>query len=196
MSAEWVTAIGTVGTFVVIAASAVAALIQLRHMGRSNQIASFDELRDAMESADFRAALDFIRSELPKYLHDPSFAERVRSAGISGEIASVRFAGNVFESMGLFVRNGMVDPDIACELWAHVVFQTWQGLAPITALVRVHYSSAIWVNFEYMAVISKRYIDAHPLGMYPAGLERMPVDRSLLDQLEGPGAVKNSATPG
>ncbi len=41
MSAEWVVAIGTIGTFVVIAASATAALVQMRHMRSANQISLF-----------------------------------------------------------------------------------------------------------------------------------------------------------
>jgi hypothetical protein len=57
MSAEWVTAIGTIGTFVVIAASAVAALVQLRHMRGSNQIAALNELRETMESESFQSDL-------------------------------------------------------------------------------------------------------------------------------------------
>jgi hypothetical protein len=57
MSAEWVTAIGTIGTFVVIAASAVAALVQLRHMRGSNQIAALNELRETMESESFHSDL-------------------------------------------------------------------------------------------------------------------------------------------
>ena len=43
MSAEWFTAIGTLGTFVVITVSAIAALMQLRHMRGSNQIIALNE---------------------------------------------------------------------------------------------------------------------------------------------------------
>lgn len=53
MSPEWLTAIGTIGTFVVIAALAAAALFQLRHMRGSNQIMALTEVRETVESADF-----------------------------------------------------------------------------------------------------------------------------------------------
>jgi hypothetical protein len=48
LSPEWLTAIGTIGTFVVIAASAAAALFQLRHMrwarmGKKSAAAGFLE---------------------------------------------------------------------------------------------------------------------------------------------------------
>ena len=70
MSAEWVTAIATAGTFVVIAASAIAALVQLRHMRGSNQIVALTECRETVESPDFREAQRFVSYELPKRLQD------------------------------------------------------------------------------------------------------------------------------
>jgi hypothetical protein len=48
MSAEWVTAIATSVTALVIASSAAAALFQLRHMRGSNQIVALTELRETL----------------------------------------------------------------------------------------------------------------------------------------------------
>lgn len=56
MTAEWVTAFAKAGTFLVIAASTIAALLRLRHMRSVNQIAAYNECRETMESADFRTA--------------------------------------------------------------------------------------------------------------------------------------------
>ena len=50
MSTELVNTFATLGTFVVIAATAIAAIVQLRHMRGSNQIVALNELREA-ESA-------------------------------------------------------------------------------------------------------------------------------------------------
>jgi hypothetical protein len=44
MSTELLNSIATLGTFVVIAATALAALVQLRHMRGSNQIAALSDL--------------------------------------------------------------------------------------------------------------------------------------------------------
>ena len=63
MTPEWLTAIATAGTFIVIAASAVAAIFQLRHMRGSNQITALTECRETMESREFQDARQFIRSE-------------------------------------------------------------------------------------------------------------------------------------
>ncbi len=176
MSPEWVTAISSAGTFVVIAASATAALLQLRHMRSGNQIAAYNECRETMDSPEFRAALDFIRNELPVRLRDPSVLNTLVETGLANEYAAIRMVGNVFETMGLFVKTGMMDQRIACELWSGIVLQTWDTLRPLTAAVRARGAAGIWVNFEYMAAISKRYYEQFPDGEYPAGVERLPLE--------------------
>ena len=83
MSPEWLTAIGTLGTFVVIAASAVAALMQLRHMRGSNAIVALTECREKLESEEFQNARRFIQTELPRLLEQPEIRDRLRTAGVT-----------------------------------------------------------------------------------------------------------------
>lgn len=178
MSAEWITAIGTAGTFIVIAASAMAALLQLRHMRSGNQIAAYNECRETMDSTEFRNALYFIRTQLPERLKDPELREAVVRDGFAGEYGGIRLVANLFESMGLFVRTGMMDRYIACELWSGIVLSSWDALTPLTSLVRKRVDRGIWTNFEYMAVLSKRYNQRFPEGQYPRGVERMPLEET------------------
>jgi hypothetical protein len=176
MSAEWVTAIATAGTFAVIAASAIAALMQLRHMRSGNQIAAYNECRETMESAEFRQALQFIRTELPERLKDPALCEEIVRAGLPNEYAGIRLVANLFESMGIFVQTGMMEKRIACELWSGIVLQTWRVLRPVTSTIRSQVSPGIWINFEYMAAVSAQFVKEYPAGRYPAGTPRMPLD--------------------
>jgi hypothetical protein len=60
MTAEWVTAAASVFTCLVIAATAVAALAQLRHMRGANQILALTECRETLESQEFREAQQFV----------------------------------------------------------------------------------------------------------------------------------------
>lgn len=173
MSAEWVTALATAGTFTVIAASALAALLQLRHMRSGNQIAAYNECRETMESRDFRVALAFIRDDLPDRLAVTGGAERLIAAG-GEEFAAVRMVANLFESMGLFVKTGMMEERIACELWSGIILDCWNHMRPVTMMVRER-DPSIWVNFEYMAALSQTYTERFPLGEYPAGVRRMPL---------------------
>lgn len=180
MTAEWVTAYATLGTFIVIAASALAALMQLRHMRGSNQIIALTECRETLESPEFRAAQNFVSYELPKRLADPVERERSTSLPFSGEYQAIGTVANFFESMGLFVKSGIIDKDIACDFWAFVVARNWRALAPVTTYVRNRLQTdALWENFEYMAVLADEYAERHP-SSFPPGTRRMPIDDSLL----------------
>lgn len=178
MSADWVTAIATAGTFVVIAASAIAALMQLRHMRTGNQISAYNECRETMEGAEFREALAFIRNELPRRFADPATVAAVTASALQNEYSGIRLVANLFESMGLFVKAGMMDEKIACELWSGIVLASWQNLRPLTAALRARHGPGIWINFEYMAVLSEDFIRRFPGGGYPAGVRRMPLEES------------------
>jgi hypothetical protein len=192
MTAEWLTAIGTIGTFVVIAASAIAALIQLRHMRGSNQIVALTECRETLESPDFREAQRFVSYELPKRLSDPE--ERVRIAQpqsqFEGEYKAIDTVANFFESMGMFVKNRIIDPQLALSMWCYVVLRNWNALLPIITYVRDDLGEpSIWEHFEYLASLSQIYLDTHQRGSYPKNIPRMPDDRSFIEAVKGPTRV-------
>lgn len=176
MTADWVTAIATSVTAFVIAASAIAALMQLRHMRTGNQISAYNECRETMDAPEFSAALAFIRGELPERLRQPETIEGLLRSGFRDEYAGIRLVANLFESMGLFVRTGMMEEHLACKLWSSIVLDAWNALRPLTAAVRVRYGGGVWVNFEYMAVLATSYLKQFPDGDYPAGFPRMPLD--------------------
>lgn len=182
MSPEWVTAIATAGTFVVIAASAIAALVQLRHMRGSNQIVALTECRETLESPEFRDAQRFVSYELPKRLNDPEECRKAAQIPFHGEYEAIATVANFFESMGLFVKRGIIDRRIACDFWSFVVLRNWEALLPITSYVRDKLGQpALWENFEYMASLSDLYQREHP-SSYPRRMERMPVDTSLIER--------------
>ena len=176
MPAEWVTAIATVFTALVIGASAIAALMQIRHMRTGNQISAYNECRETMESAAFREALAFIRNEIPALLSEPENVAAIVDSALREQYAGIRLVANLFESMGLFVKTGMMDDRIACELWSGIVLTTWENLRPLTAELRKRHGPGIWINFEYMAVLSADFIEHFPDGGYPAGVRRMPME--------------------
>ncbi len=170
MSPEWVTALASLGTFVVIAASAVAALMQLRHTRGSNQIIALTECRETLESDEFQDARRFIATVLPELLKDPSVQEKLARPHFPDEL---RLAGNVanfFESMGAFVRFNIIDRTIACDLWCSVVLRSWEQLLPITR-IRRRLVPGVWDNFEYLAVLSEQYMKKP--SSYPRGMPRM-----------------------
>ena len=122
MSLELVNTFATLGTFSVIAATAIAAIVQLRHMRGSNQIVALNELRETTETAEFRAAQLFVQTELSSKLRDPAFRYQVANAAARTEenkslIAKAMMIGNFYEGMGVLVKNGLVEAELAIAMW-------------------------------------------------------------------------------
>jgi hypothetical protein len=158
----------------VIAASAIAALLQLRHTRGSNQIIALTECREKLESEEFQEWRDFIALKLPGLLKDPAIREKLDSPRFPAELRAVGNVANFFESMGAFVRFNIIDRRIACDLWCGVVVASWNQLMPIIR-VRRKLDPGIWENFEYLAVLSQEFMDEHPTS-YPQRMQRMPLD--------------------
>jgi hypothetical protein len=184
MQLDVVNVIATVGTFVVIAASAVAALIQLRHMRGSNQITALNEFRETLESGEISEAQRFVSFVLPERMFDE--AERVKMTRLpfTGEYEKIGTIANLFEGLGEFVKIGIIDANIACDIWGLVVVRNWNALAPLTTYIRATFHMPqLWENFEYLTILAKRYLERYPNGTYPTNTPRMPEDRRLLDTI-------------
>src|SRR5271170_2199522 len=141
MSLELLNTFATLGTFLVITATAIAAIMQLRHMRGSNQIVALNELRESFQTSEFAAASRFVGAELAKALDDQAFRYEIghaqaRSVETHEAIAKIRIVGNFYESLGLLVRSGLVDRDLVLDFWAGSVLPVWERIAPVTAIYR------------------------------------------------------------
>jgi hypothetical protein len=182
MSAEWVTAVASLLTFVVIAGSAVAAIVQLRHMRSSNQIAALTEIRETYESPEFQTAALYVMGDLQNLYVHPSAREQMMCAALPADFHRVRIVANLFESVGAFVRYGLLDRNMTCDIWGYVVIRHWNALAPFIKNRRRRMDNpALFENFEYLAALSKRWAAAHGPGNYPSTLPRMP-DVTMWDE--------------
>ncbi|MGC1381306.1 MAG: hypothetical protein WA814_09845 [Candidatus Baltobacteraceae bacterium] len=172
--------VATVGTFLVIAATASAAIVQLRHMRGGNQIAVLTELRASQQTPEYLKAVHYVYSELPARMQDPAFryqlANRIaRTVENNQEISYVEIVGDFYENMGVFAKTGLVDRRLLMDIHAAVVLDAWNALIDVTALLRAHYGQAIYENFEYLAVLAQDWNAAHPAGSYPNGVRRIDV---------------------
>ena len=186
MSLELVNTFATLGTFVVIVATAIAAIVQLRHMRGSNQIAALNELRELQETPQFREAQTFILTELPSALQNPAFryqyANRsARTDEMKPQIGSIVTIGNYFESLGVLVKLGLIERELVLEMWSYIIMLNWELLEPLTAIGRREGDDALWENFEYMTVLSQDWSNAHSKGAYPTGVRRIKVSDEWLE---------------
>jgi hypothetical protein len=75
MSPEWVTALATVSTLVVIAGTAVAVSVQLRHIRAANQLMGLLRFTAIFQSRPFQDAITFVETGLPRKLDCPEFVQ-------------------------------------------------------------------------------------------------------------------------
>jgi len=183
MSAEWVTAIATAGTLVVIATSATTAVVQLRHIGRSNQIALLTSFNSEVGSPEFLRAFQFVNQTLPERKLTLEELRALAEASFTGEFHAIRRVANVYESMGAFVAAGILEKEIICNLFGVNILNAWRSTAPIATLIREATARPqAWENFEYLAALSEQFLERHPDGTLPKGSPRMPRDSSLISR--------------
>jgi hypothetical protein len=176
VSIETVNAIASIATLLVIAATAVAALGQVRHMRSSNQIVALTECREVLESDAFADAVLFVRRKMPELLKDPEVVARLRHPPFDAELRPITVVGNFYESMGSFVKHDIIDAEIACDLWCGNVVNAWNAIVPALSIFRSSFGGpALWENFEYLAALSMKWIESHPAGNYPKSAPRLPV---------------------
>ncbi|MBV8148344.1 MAG: hypothetical protein JO092_04570 [Candidatus Eremiobacteraeota bacterium] len=186
MSLELVNTFATFGTFLVIAATAIAALVQLRHARSSNQIAALNELREANASAQIQAARHFVRTELRERLTDPTFRHQMlnrRAMSAENQVAwnYILLVGNFYEGMGALVKSGLADRDLVLDSYYGQALSMWELCAPITAILRRQEGIGLWENFEYLTVLSQDWEAAHPQGTYPPGTRRIGLEDEWLE---------------
>lgn len=171
----WAT-IASVGTFVVIGATAIAAMVQLRHMRAGNQIAAVMKLDSVRESADFREARRFVRDDLAQRLRDSTYRESLMRVPVGEGAKALLILGNCYEEMGLFVKRGMIDTNLACDLWSAQVTGDWQVMAPAIAIIRRVQGPATWENWEYLVGLCQDWIARFPRGAFPATRRRQTLE--------------------
>jgi hypothetical protein len=199
MSLELVNTLATFGTFVVIAATAIAAIVQLRHARSSNHIAALNELRETQETPDFQAAQHFVQTQLAAKLQDPDFRYQVvhpaaRTDEIRPLLVMVRAIGNFYEGVGVLIRAGLVDRELVLRIWSSNIVGAWENVVTYAALARRRVgTNALWENFEYLTVVAQDWMAAHPKGTYPAGARRIEVKDEWLEADEQYAASRATA---
>lgn len=197
MSLELWGVIASAGTFVVIAATAIAAFIQLRHIRGGNSIAALTECREVLESEEFAAAQRFVAYTLPEMLKDPEVRRRLTKSPLDEDLRPVNVVGNFFEGLGSFIRFGVIDREIASALWSGIVVRNWELLAPTLAIMRRTAGPALWEQFEYLVKVSRDWDRRYPYGIYPSGMERLRLDDVWLEADQAVGVARDGeiATP-
>jgi hypothetical protein len=170
--------IASVGTFVVITATAIAAVLQLGHMRSANKVAWIQTFLAEYEGSELRDAFRFVRNELATRLEDPEFrAEIMLPAPDRAKHPELAIA-NFFDRWGLYYRDGVIDRTSFMRVNAGIVVSFWRRLEPVIAITaRVTGGvNTSWEQFEYLTIQARQWLAQHPHGDYPPGVERIRVE--------------------
>ena len=174
MSLEVVNTVSSVATFVVIAVTAAAATVQLRHIGHNNQLASIIALRALRDSAALEEAFGFVARDLARHMEDPDFRAGLESAVPPDRTVhkELRLC-DYFEQVGGYIKLGLISGEVFLEFGNPERY--WNLCAPALELYRRRRGPSTYENFEYLVVRSQDWDRRHPDGNYPRGMPRLPL---------------------
>lgn len=185
MSLELINTVAALITVTIVAVTALAALVQLRHLRAGNQINALLSVSEKLDSREFTDALTKMNSGIEAALAAPEFRDyeaairrRVPPPPVDARFVEMHYAvilvGNTFELLGLMAKNGMVDQKMLVDNYCGVVLGAWKRLADFVAFGRAVGDPNGWEYFEYLAVLSDDWLKSHPVS-YPKGMRRYPI---------------------
>jgi|SRR5215469_4174720 len=186
MSLDFINSVAPLLTVVIVAATAIAALVQLKHMRAGNQITAMLSIGEEFSGKLFADAANLLRAKLNAAMEDPVYREyeAAMSAGgpapqVGPDYVELRRAGiivgNAFEELGILVKRGVIDRDMFLDRYCWLIYNNWKRMEQVTALGRARLGTALpWENFEYIAVLSEDWMAKNEkIGTYPRGVRRM-----------------------
>ena len=177
-SLDWST-IASVGTFVVIAATAIAAVVQLQHIRRANQLAGLQSAFAMLTEPSVREIVNFVRHDLSDRLKDPAFRESLHRIPIDRRDHPELYLCDMYNHIGSFVRSGLIDERIYLQTDWYNVTLYWSLLRDVVAEGRENRPHT-FENFEWLAARARRWMIEHPHGDYPSSEKRMLAERDVL----------------
>lgn len=172
MSSESLAAVASIGTFIVIAVTAIAAVIQLRHIRASNQLSGVMQYIKLFESDTIQTANQFIQNELAQKLRDPVYRRELFAVNPDRRTHVELAVADWCEQAGSYIKFGLIEKDQFLDLAGAYVASMWSALKEVVAIRRVAAGAAMYVNFEYLAALQQS--DAKKFGGgYPKGAPRL-----------------------
>lgn len=174
--AQVASAVGQIGTFIVVGGSVIAALIQLRHMRGGNQLQALLSLEHDFRGPELQAALTYVQEHLPQRLEDPAYRRDLDRLGfIDPQVHPEMVASNWLNEMGTLVKRDLVSEGTFMDLFGRLIVHCWKHLSPAIAIMRRKRGQAQYHDFEYLAVRAEAWLQRNPQGTAPRPFARAEV---------------------
>jgi len=162
----------SVATLIVIAASAIAAIVQLRHLRAGNQLSGLITVFSMLQDPSVRELLTYVRHELADRLKDADFRKGLLEIPIDRQKHPELYLCDMYNHIGSFVRSGLIDERTYLQTDWYNVNLYWSLLVDVIIIGRSN-RPYLFENFEYLAARAKAWLDEHPEGDYPLNERRM-----------------------
>jgi hypothetical protein len=181
MNLELISTLASLTTAVIIGATAVAAMVQLRHMRSSNQINAQLAVRTMMN--DVRKESDLLRNGLTAAMADPSFRRYIRAMARGETCAHTpehqAFYNAAFTivstgaTIGELTRRGIIDEDTLLAPNHERFWITWKAMENFVAVMReAGCSQNQWESWEYISARAMQWGQRRH-DTYPKGVPRL-----------------------
>ena len=172
MSLELWSTLASVGTFAVILATAITAVVQLRHIRLANPLSGLLSAFGMLQDPSVRELLSFIRHDLAEKMKDETFRRSLLAIPIDRRVHPELYLCDMYNHIGSFVRSGLIDERIYLQTDWYNVNLYWRLLRDVVAETR-RSRPHVFENFEWLAARAARWLADHPSGDYPASERRM-----------------------
>jgi hypothetical protein len=180
MSQETLSTAASIGTFVVIAATAIAAVVQLRHMQAGNQLTGLLNVLARVEDPTFNEWVDAAREQIANDLPDAAYRRAIFDETFPRRNNAWLNLCNSYEWVGSLIKHNLIPEEPFMDVYSARLLQTWDMLEEVVAIRRRRGDPSLWENFEYLAARAKAWERVHPRGAYPANEARLKImDRWL-----------------
>jgi hypothetical protein len=175
MSQESLSTAAAIGTFIVIAATAIAAVVQLRHLRAQNQLTGLLTVLARVEDPQFNEWVDGARETIKSRMPDPAYRRAILDGTVERRNNSWLNLANSYDWVGSLVKHNLIPEESLLDVYSGRVIGAWNIIEGIVPLVRTR-APAARENFEFLVVRARKYRAQHPQGTYPKGVPRLKVD--------------------
>src|ERR1700730_4813464 len=110
----------------VIGATAVSAVIQLRHLRASNQLEGLLTVLARVEDPSFNAWVDGARRVLEENMPHPNYRGKIANLTYDRENNPWLNLANSYEWVGSLVKNGLIPEESFMDVYAFRILRAWE----------------------------------------------------------------------
>ena len=160
IDANWVAAIGSVASATVVAITAIAAFLQIRHVRNSNEISVFLKLVERLDSLEAEATFATVEAFAERVRIDVKLRNELARARRVDEFRDIATLLQFMEHVSTLIVTGHLTERLVLAEYADNIDSLWDSLAETIYLRRAVGGPFVGAAFEHLAMRAKRFLES------------------------------------